>query len=91
MSNILTAEEARAIARPSVERLVEIACGEIKNGAFNGKTIIEIESELIINIRNYDPNLYSNFVQAMIEKGYKYQGWWFDSRHAETRYTRFYF
>jgi hypothetical protein len=91
MSNILTAEEARAIARPSVERLVEIACGEIKNGAFNGKTIIEIESELIINIRHCDPNLYSDFVQAMIEKGYKYQGWWFDSRNKNLSYTRFYF
>lgn len=91
MGDILTAEEARAIARPSVERLVEIACGEIKNGAFNGKNLIEIESELIINIRRYDKNLYSDFVQAMIKKGYKYQGWWFNGRNKDQNYTRFYF
>lgn len=91
MSEILTAEEARTIARPSVERLVEIACDEIKKGAFNGETLIEIKSEMIKNIRIFDKNLYAEFVGAMIEKGYKYTGWWFDSKNKELDYTRFYF
>ena len=92
MSDKLTAEEARKIARPSVEKLVEIACDEIKKAAFNGVTLVEIKSELILNILYHDKELFAEFVRAMIELGYKYyRGWWYNKSNNSDYSVKFYY